>query len=308
MPVAGDRLQWQDVRLVQGPIECRIARIEVQLLQARFDGPRVVGIQAGEVRLEGVQATLPARPLTPVPGAGIAWHLEPLARLEGSIEAFITDAHWTVDADVRIPVGEGRIDFDRATVSHVGPDSSMGISPMGLYVDAPNGRNYLVMWSTTHVPGARFERRGGSLFGAGVSDRGAISIEPLVRGILSGVVQATAPHEVRNQLDRTRMDASLQLGDGRLGTDAVQVRLEGAARGLNRVAASAAVVGREVTVRVPELAAGTAQARLAGHAFLCGEVRGAVSVRLGPSAIAVQVDDLSAKNVRIETATAAPGG
>ena len=35
--------------------------------------------------------------------------------------------------------------FNRVTVEHVGPDSSMGLSPMGLYVDAPNGRNYLYL-------------------------------------------------------------------------------------------------------------------------------------------------------------------
>ena len=82
-----------------------------------------------------------------------------------------------VTRDVTIPVSGGRIDFNRATVEHIGPDSSMGVSRMGVYVDAPNGRTYVYLLSATHVPGAAFERRGG-LLSSRVSDRGSIDLQP----------------------------------------------------------------------------------------------------------------------------------
>jgi hypothetical protein len=115
-------------------------------------------VQVQAARLDsGAPLAMPAPAAAP---ADDPWQLDALAGLYGSLRAFVTDAAWVVDAEVSVPIQRGRIDFDAVEVAHVGPDSRMGASHLGVYVDAPNGRQYLYTFARPVVPGVTFERRG----------------------------------------------------------------------------------------------------------------------------------------------------
>jgi hypothetical protein len=214
-----------------------------------------------ELRLQGL--TLESR-LAPVaagragvPGAaraGGAWALAPVSGVVGELRIHVTDAAWLLDAEVRLPIDAGVIDFNQATVSHVGPDSSMGLSRMGVYVDAPNGRQYLAMLSATHLDGARFEHRG-ALLGSLVTDRGALALVPLLQAVLGGAPPFTPAADAQALLRRTRIDGGLQLGDGPLGRDGAGLTLTGAAAGRNRVHVASSAGGSGLLLRWPELSA-----------------------------------------------------
>jgi hypothetical protein len=294
--LAFEKLAWQF-----GPAEVRVTSLElldVVVLPPSTppagDDPVVPTLQAARARLQGVAISLAtldaAGHLLP---ATRAWRLEALEGLQGRIEALITDAHWTLDADVTLPIAEGRIDFNRVTVEHVGPDSSMGISPMGLYVDAPNGRNYLYLFNTAHVPGATFEQRGGSLFGAGVADRGALQLRPLVEGLLCGMTLGNPGHSVSAQIDRTRLSGMLQLGDGALGAGGHEVRLEGRAQGRNRLSLAAEAAGQELTARLPEFSASDARFEVGGQRVTCGRIGATLSLKLARRAATLVADDVT---------------
>jgi hypothetical protein len=213
-----------------------------------------------ELRLQGL--TLESRLEPPVAGmagttgpalARDAWALAPLTALAGELRIHVTDAAWLLDAEVRLPIDAGVIDFNEATVSHVGPDSSMGLSRMGVYVDAPNGRQYLAMLSATHLDGARFEHRG-ALLGSLVTDRGALALVPLLQAVLGGARPFTPAADAQALLRRTRIDGGLQLGDGPLGRDGAGLTLTGAAAGRNRLHVASSG-GGGLLLRWPELSA-----------------------------------------------------
>jgi hypothetical protein len=224
-------------------------------------GARLAGMTADELRLQGVTLDLqwPAAVADPAGAplatqAADAWALAPLHALAGELRIHVTDAAWLLDADVRLPIDAGVIDFNRATVSHVGPDSSMGLSRMGVYVDAPNGRQYLAMLSATHLDGARFEHRG-ALLGSLVTDRGAMALAPLLLAVLGGARPFTPAADAQVLLRRTRLDGRLRLGDGPLGRDGAGLVLTGAATGRNRLELVSAEGATTLLLRWPELSA-----------------------------------------------------
>jgi hypothetical protein len=242
-------------------------------------GVRLPDVTADELRLQGLtlESRWPASVAGPA-GASLtahaadAWALAPLSTLAGELRIHVTDAAWLLDAEVRLPIDAGVIDFNLATVSHVGPDSSMGLSRMGVYVDAPNGRQYLAMLSATHLDGARFEHRG-ALLGSLVTDRGALALAPLLRTVLSGARLFTPAADAQVLLRRTRIDGRLRLGDGPLGRDGAGLVLTGAAAGRNRVELASTAGSGALMLRWPELSAERLQCPLPGS----GSGRGAGS-------------------------------
>ena len=316
-----ERIELRDLKL-QTPLgEVRAARATLSNLMLRLraapqaGGPldALEGLTVGELRVEGASVEPPAMPLRAAGGPHRAWRLEPLASLEGSLHADITDAAWVFDADVTIPITRGRIDFNRATVEHVGPDSSMGISRMGIYVDAPNGRTYLYLLSATHVPGASFERRG-ALLPAWTGDRGSIDLRPFVEGFISGVPLGAPATGTRDMLARTRMSAELRLGNGVIGDDRDRVVLAGREQGKNRIELSSAASGAVIVFRMPELAAGESNFRLFGRAVSTGALSATLSVQLkdlreAPS-MSASITELTLQHIVIgdaRDAGAAPG-
>jgi hypothetical protein len=301
------RLAIDTVRADVAGAVAEVAQIELTDVRLATDAGKLRGLRAKRARLKGVTLSASAAAIPPLPPRrpGATWFLAPLATLQGRLEAFITDAHWIVDADVTVPIEDGRVEFSRVTVEHVGPDSTMGASHLGIHVDAPNGRNYLFRFAASHVPGVRFEQRRGSLFGSRVADRGALDIAPFVQALLAGHVLGDAPHPVEAQLDRTRLSGTLHLGDGELGTPDHHLVLAGRAQGRNRLTVSAAVVGQEIAAKLPELHADRAAFRLLGQAGRCGAVRGAVTVQMRRQALSLQADELSVDDVLLgDVATA----
>jgi hypothetical protein len=275
-----------------------------------LDAPESLSV--GELRLEGASVEPHAMPPRAA-GPHRSWRLDPLASLDGSLHADITDATWVFDADVTIPITRGRIDFNRATVEHVGPDSSMGLSRMGIYVDAPNGRTYLYLLSATHVPGASFERRG-ALLPSWTGDRGSIDIQPFVEGLISGIPLGAPATGARDMLARTRVRAELQLGNGVLGDDRDRVVLAGREQGKNRIELSSAPSGTGIVLRMPELSAGESHFQHFGRVVSTGALAATLSVQLkdlgeAPS-VSASITELTLHDIVIggaRDAGAAPG-
>jgi hypothetical protein len=240
---------------------------------------RLSGVAIGEIRIEGARVEFDAAPPRVTAGTARSWQLGPLAALDGTLHADITDAAWVFDADVTIPISRGRIDFNRATVEHVGPDSSMGVSRMGVYVGAPTGRHYLYLLSATRIPGASFERRGGLLPFSG-ADRGSIEIAPFVEGWLAGVPLGTLAAGIREMLARTRLSGSFLPGDGTIGEEHARVELTGRAQDANRVELSSASPGPGVVLRMAALSVAQSQLEHLGRRISTGPASGALSVQL----------------------------
>lgn len=304
------RLAASALRLSMGGIalavdEAELHDVAATLNTAAASRMQLEALSAAELRLRGARFSLPPAALRGSgAAAGMSWQLDALAGLQGVLKALITDAAWVLDADVRVPIDDGRIDFNRVTVEHLGPDSSMGVSHMGVYVDAPNGRTYLYMFSGPQVPGVTFEHRG-SLFGSRVTERGSLDVRAFAECLLrhtGGQPVGWAPHQTAATLDRTRLDGELQLGDGALGTAQQHLMLDGQVQRRNRIELSAAVVSRELTLRWPGLSAREARFELQGQPGRTGAVAATLSVQA--SGLGLQArSQAPALNVDVESLT-----
>ncbi|WP_119153214.1 hypothetical protein [Caldimonas tepidiphila] len=324
-----EQLTLRNLRLHAGVAEVGVAQLVlheavVTLAMAEAGaGFELLGLVAREIRLQGLQAALSSAAGCRVPAAG-DWRLDALGGMEGRLHAFITDAAWIIDAGVNVPVQQGQVDFNRVTVEHVGPDSSMGVSPAGLYVDARHGgRSFLFLFTDGKVPGASFEKRAGGRPRGAVTDRGRIDLRAFAEGLLArgGVksIGRSADRHVESTVDRTRLDGELRLGDGMLGAGPHHLRLEGQAQGRNRVRLSAAVLGHKLMLHMPELAAADAAFELLGMAARTGAISACVEVeatelRADPGAgcgpaLRIDVDELTVRDVVLgEPPQAASGG
>lgn len=276
MEVRIQKLEAAALRLAFGPLVLEIGRIAVHELVARTrtdaGAPRLVAVEAREVEFSGLKLQGPLSVPTqvqkawdaakkpapgPTPLAADAWRLDPLGQAQGTVRAQITDAHLLFDADVMVPIRHGEIDFNDATVEHVGPDSRMGISRLGLYVDAPNGRSYLYQFASAPLAGVEFEHRG-ALLSPWVSERGKLQLQAFAESTLRQGRESLDPgltEQARLLMGRTALSGEVQLGDGVLAMPAAQVHLEGRASGANVIALHAKSVGRGLTAEMASLAA-----------------------------------------------------
>ena len=136
------------------------------------------------------------------------------------------------DAEVTVPIRHGQIDFNDATVEHVGPDSRMGVSRLGLYVDAPNGRSYLYQFASAPLTGVEFERRG-ALLSPWVSERGKLRLQPFVEALLrqaDGGQSQGLTQQARLLLGRTALAGEVQLSDGLFAVPGMQAQHRGTYR------------------------------------------------------------------------------
>lgn len=287
--IAVRQLEVASLRLAQGPLALEAGRLTLHDIsaQVRIDAarPRLVTLAAPTAELSGVQlqGPLALSPHAAAPGAHEgAWSLAPLAGADGTVRAEIVDAHLMFDADVTVPIRGGQVDFGDATVEHVGPDSRMGVSRLGLYVDAPNGRSYLYQFPATPIAGVEFERRG-ALLGPFVTDRGKLQLQPFVEGLLR---QAPAVHaqgvtgQSRQLFDRTAVSGDVQLGDGRFAAPGMQAEVVGRAQGRNVVRLHSEAVGRGLTVGIAALSVRQVQLAWQGLQLRCEEITGDVMLRV----------------------------
>jgi hypothetical protein len=256
---------------------------DAELSDVKLQGPVVLSQDAGR----GSQAVhahggRPSSGTATGAHPAAAWCLGPLAAADGVIRAEIVDAHLLFDADVTVPVRGGMIEFRDATVEHVGPDSRMGVSRLGLYVDAPNGRSYLYQFSSAPVAGVEFERRG-ALLGPWVTDRGQLRLQPFGEGLLR---QGPESHghgfteQARLLLGRTAVSGEVQLGDGKFAAPGVQAEFVGRADGRNRVRIHSEAVGRGLTAEVTALSLRQAVLNAGDLQVRCDGITGSVLVRL----------------------------
>lgn len=253
------------------PLEIAVGTVELRSL--RLASPATEGAAPVPPQL--------SEALQSVATAG-AWKLDPLATAQGTIRAKIVDAQLLFDADVTVPIRMGTIDFDDATVEHVGPDSRMGVSRLGLYVDAPNGRSYLYQFPATPVAGVEFEHRG-ALLGPWVSDRGKLHLQPFIVALLAqgGVAKGAGFTEQSRMLfDRTAVSGDLQLGDGKFAVAGVQAELAGRADGRNALRVHSKAVGRGLTLDIPSLFARNVVLASKGAQVQCDEIAGSITLQV----------------------------
>lgn len=251
------KFEAASVRLAAGPLVLEIGRIvlsECKGLARLVDGkPRLQSLQAAGAELENVKIQVPPQlpPLAQAQVASGAWTLAPLATADGTIRAQIVDAQLFFDADVTVPIRQGQIRFSDATVEHVGPDSRMGVSRMGFYVEAPNGRSYLYQFAATPVAGVEFEKRGALPWSG---DRGSLRLQEFAESLLrQGPVGAGQgfTEQARLLLARTALSGEVRLADGKLALPGLQAELVGRAQGRNTVRLHARSVGQGISVDVP---------------------------------------------------------
>lgn len=301
------RLDAASVRISSGPFVLDVGGLVLRQVVGQLrtvDGkPRPDSLEAAHAELSGVNVSGPlifpsdlegntsgsnihaSTPTSDDAGAGPAagaWCLEPLAAAQGTIRAEIVDAHLLFDADVTVPIRHGQIDFNETTVEHVGPNSSMGVSRLGLYVDAPNGRSYVYQFSSAPVTGVAFERRG-ALPGPGGMDRGNLRLQSFVEGLLrqgAGDAGAGFTDQARRLLGRTALSGGVQLGDGRFAAPGVEADFAGSADGRNEIRLGSEAVGRGISVEMAALCVRHAVLSASGMQLACDEIIGPLVLRV----------------------------
>jgi hypothetical protein len=283
------KLEAASLRLASGPFTVEIGHLALHQLigQVRIDAgrPRLRSLEAAGAELSDVKVHGPLAFSRDDPAAQAAagtWSLGPFAAANGTIRAEILDAHLLFDADVTVPIREGKVNFNDATVEHVGPDSRMGISHLGLYVDAPNGRSYLYQFPAAPVAGVAYERRG-PLLGALVMDRGHLQLQPFGEALLRqgrGGPGAGLTEQARLLFERTALSGDLRLGDGRLAAAGLQVDLVGREQGRNTIGLHSEAVGRGLSADIASLSARNAAWHAKDIQLGCDEITGVLVLAL----------------------------
>ncbi|MDM0005469.1 hypothetical protein QTI51_19595 [Variovorax sp. J22G73] len=284
------KLEAAALRLAMGSLVLELGGVVVHELVAQLHTeagvPQLVSVDAASVELIAVKlqgpVTAPSSAAAAAPPAADAWRLDPLGTAAGTIRAKITDAMLLFDADVTVPVRHGQIDFNDATVEHVGPDSRMGVSRLGLYVDAPDGRSYLYQFASAPLAGVEFEQRG-ALLSPWVSERGKLQLQAFAESMLRQGVAAQGQgltEQARVLLGRTALSGEVQLGDGLLAAPGLQAELQGRAEGRNAIALHAKAVGQGVTAEVASLSARNAIAKFARGQLRCDQLAASLKLQL----------------------------
>lgn len=282
------RLEAAALQLRSGPFTVEVGSLAVHDITAqvgRAEGRAVLrsfeaaGAEIAACKASGVLPAFDAAGKTHATEG--PWCLAPLAAAEGTLRAQIVDAHLLFDADVTVPIRNGQVEFRDATVEHVGPDSRMGVSRLGIYVDAPNGRSYLYQFSSAPMDGVEYERRG-ALLAAWVTDRGRLRLQPFGESLLRQ--PGTAPamgvtQQARQLFDRTSLAGFLQPGDGRVAMPGVEAELAGAADRRNLVRLHSEAVGSGVTVEIGSLLVRHAVLGSAQGPLRCEEVTASCTLR-----------------------------
>lgn len=280
------RQQWQGLQWAQPGLRLRVEGCELHDARLRWQpSPEghaaLVQLSAAQLRLTGVELQAELSPSLAFPETA-ELHLHALRGLHGTLQAFVTDAAWILDAHIHLPVRGGFIDFDEVRVEHLGPDSAMGVSAGGLYIDAPRlARRYLYVFTGALPQGVEPEQRDGRP-GRRPHQRGRLGLHEL----LDDVVRARATPgqwanpQTESALARSRVGGELQLGDGVLGIDGCRLHLAGHALGANRVSVSAAALAGDLVLRWPQLVAEGAAVSLGGLQGGCGRLDGHLELQL----------------------------
>jgi len=319
------KLLASDLRLAAGPLtlefgQCELLDLKATLAfhdgRARLCTAEAAQAQFTRVSLRGPVASTdrahPAADATaPRPEAGPT--LGPLASAEGALRMDITDAHLLFDAHVDIPLRNGRVDFGDASVEHVGPDSRMGVSRTGIYVDAPGGRSYLYQFASPPLEGVEFEERG-SLLGW-VTRRGALRLQPFAETLLRQSrdgLKLGLSEQVLALLGRTEVSGQLQLGDGDLVVaPGVRAALVGRAMGRNALTLHKTPDQQGLRMQSGALALREAALARGDWRLACGEVDAQLTLDLVARSahdlrFAMTIAQCEMRGLRLEDSSHAP--
>jgi hypothetical protein len=261
-----------------------IGAVEAEFSGVKLHGPLTVPrqIQAMWNASQRQGTAAPSADTTARRAAADTWCLGPLGEADGTIRGQITDAHLLFDAEVTVPIQRGQIDFNGATVEHVGPDSRMGVSRLGLYVDAPNGRSYLYQFASAPLAGVEFEHRG-ALLSPWVSERGKLRLrafaESMLRQSRDGQSQGLT-EQARLLLGRTALSGEVQLSDGRFAVPGLQAHVEGRGEGHNAIGLRSKAVGRGLTIEMASLSARNAVATWRAAQLGCDKITARLKLQL----------------------------
>ena len=288
LEVRAQTAEAASLRMVHGAFVLQVGQLVLHDLACTVHlgegGPRLSQLQVAraEVSAASLQGPVVFTPRQVAAASQGTWSLAPLAAADGKIRAQIKDATLIFDADVTVPIRAGQVDFNEATVEHVGPDSHMGVSKLGIYVDAPNGRSYLYQFSPAPVAGVAYERRGAFL-GQRVSDRGSLQLQAFAEAML---LHATAgpgagfTDQARLLLARTALSGFVQLGDGNFAAPGLEAELSGRGAERNIVRLQSDAVGRGLTLDLAALSVQHAVLNALGARVTCDEVTGTAKLQL----------------------------
>ncbi len=241
----------------------------------------LLALSVREITADGVH--LVTRDFPQMSRAGAArLRLDALDDLDGIVRAFITDALWFVDAEIVVPIVDGRIDFRGVDVEHIGPNSTLSIGPTGVHVNAPHGarRDLLVF---NHLPGAIGSSRTAATRPA-FADQGVLELRALIELMADAPsdqpIARVADPNLAAPLARTRLAGELRFGDGALGSETHHVVLTGRGEDRNRVDVSSPALAQQVILRMPTLAASSATFGLGDKSLGTSAVSAAAEVRL----------------------------
>ena len=279
------------LRLSSGPFVIEVGRLALGELVAqvhvengvsRLRSMEATGAELSGVKIQGPLVLSRSRSDSAAgPSAPGAWHLAALAAAEGRIQAEIIDAHLSFDADVTVPIRRGQIDFNEATVEHVGPNSRMGVSQRGIYVDAPNGRSFIFQFPVAPVAGVEFEQR--RVLGAWVSNRGKLQLQAFVEGLLQQVWRGSGggfTEQARQLFQRTSISGDVRLSDGRFTAPGLEAELVGRTEGRNAIRLHSKAVGRGVTAEMPSMSVRNASLSTGTVQLSTDELTGTLAFRV----------------------------
>lgn len=276
-----DRLAVRDVTSVRGAVALQAASAVLHRVDAH------VAIAADARSWQVRDLTIGAAELTGVE-ASAAWagtmgdaiddlRLDALADLDGVLRAFVTDALWFVDAELTVPIVDGRVRIAAIDVEHIGPNSRLGVDPRGLFVQAPHGgRAYLASFGAGATPSVA----------PPVTPAGELDLAALIAAVLGR--RAGAPTLARADLLpallRTSLVGELQLGNGALGGAGRYILLAGREEQRNGIELSSPALGERLVVHMPRLLATSTEIMLAAHVLRTATLAGAIDLVIQPRA------------------------
>jgi hypothetical protein len=309
-------LEHLQVRIPFGSIVVSNAALSGATARLSLESPnRLLGLTAESMTVDGADIVLPRWTMRDVGSLG-PLRLEPLAKLDGAVRAYITDALWFVDAEIAVPIVDGRIDFNRVTVDHIGPNSTMGIDARGIYIEAPHRQRVRLLEFAPNLPGIANDAPRRRFFGR---ERGALDVRPFMEAALAADTSTPAAHfadrKLAEALQRTRLNADLTLGNGVLGTAAQHIVLATRGQERNLISISAARLEAGLSIAVPGLIASGGTFDFGDGVITTGALSAVLDVHVKSNddtpgerswRIALSISHIVARDVTLTPAAGAP--
>ena len=239
------------------------------------------GLQANELELKGVKVTYeidrsaPSSPVDPSAKSKAPWVLDALGGLSGTLDVHASNVDYVGDVDIPAKISSGTIDFDNLTgddgyflpgdiwffVSEKSIWARHYKIPVSLY-DSPDPIPGVTPAEIEWTPSSGPDDPGSEY----IRTRGQLDLRKFLEGTLNKPA-SDKPGEAAKRLDITntlRMSGSLGLGDGVVGAGANNVTLFGKDAGKNMFSISAASLGSNLMIKMPEFQASKSNFEMLG--------------------------------------------